>query len=154
MGPFVGREGGVHEGSQRVPALVRYPRALPAGTVSAQVATTFDWTATLLAAAGVSPDPAYPLDGIDLLPLLAGAERAEPRPRQLFWRIRGQRFWPSEKSLQGYGRVLASATPQLNAENHALQEGATTYARSKPRAFSQVVRSTGVVPEHPLPGGL
>jgi arylsulfatase A-like enzyme len=91
MGPFTGRKGGVHEGSQRVPALVRYPRALPAGTVSAQVATTFDWTATLLAAAGVSPDPAYPLDGIDLLPLLATAGRAEPRPRQLFWRIRGQR---------------------------------------------------------------
>jgi arylsulfatase A-like enzyme len=91
MGPFTGRKGGVHEGSQRVPALVRYPRALPAGTVSAQVATTFDWTATLLAAAGVSPDPAYPLDGIDLLPPLGVPEAAELPSRRLFWRIRGQR---------------------------------------------------------------
>jgi arylsulfatase A-like enzyme len=89
MWPFTGSKGGVYEGSHRVPAIIRYPGVLPEGKVSEQVAATFDWTATLLAAAGARPDPAYPLDGTDLLPLLGSSEA--PRPRQLFWRIRGQR---------------------------------------------------------------
>jgi arylsulfatase A-like enzyme len=90
--PFVGSKGGVYEGSQRVPAIIRYPGALPERVVSEQVATTFDWTATLLAAGGAAANPAYPLDGIDLLPLLRGAgSSALARPRQLFWRIGGQR---------------------------------------------------------------
>lgn len=38
---------------------------------------TMDWSATLLDAAGVPADPAYPLDGVSLLPVLrdAGPER-------------------------------------------------------------------------------
>ena len=45
-----------------------------------------DWLPTLLAAAGASPDPAYPPDGINLLPVVAG--NATPIKRKLFWRIR------------------------------------------------------------------
>jgi hypothetical protein len=37
------------------------------------------------------PHPSYPLDGIDLLPLLqAAGSGAPPRSRQLLWRIGGQ----------------------------------------------------------------
>jgi arylsulfatase A-like enzyme len=90
MWPFTGSKGGVYEGSNRVPAIIRYPGMLPEGKVSEQVAITFDWTATLLAAARARPSPTYPLDGIDIVPLLARRGGAE-RPRQLFWRIRGQR---------------------------------------------------------------
>ncbi len=90
--PFIGSKGGVYEGSHRVPALVRWPGRLPEGKVSNQVATTFDWTATFLAAAGIQADPGYPLDGIDLLPYLATAGRRESTiSRNLFWRIGGQR---------------------------------------------------------------
>jgi arylsulfatase A-like enzyme len=89
MWPFTGSKGGVYEGSNRVPAIIRHPGALPEGKVSEQVAATFDWTATFLAAGGAHADAAYPLDGIDLMPLLA--KGGAPRPRQLFWRIRGQR---------------------------------------------------------------
>jgi len=111
MGPFTGSKGGVYEGSNRVPAIIRYPGVLPEGKVSEQVAATFDWTATLLAAGGARADAAHPLDGIDLVPLLA--KGAPPRPRQLFWRIRGQRAVrdgnlkymrladPSQLSIQG-----------------------------------------------------
>ena len=45
-----------------------------------------DWTATILAAAGATPDPGYPLDGENLLPVCTG-ERA-PYDRTLFWRTR------------------------------------------------------------------
>ena len=46
---------------------------------------TMDWMPTLLAAAGTAPDPAYPPDGINLLPMLT--ERAAA-PRKLFWRYK------------------------------------------------------------------
>jgi hypothetical protein len=42
---------------------------------------------TLLAAAGTSPDPAFPPDGINLLPILTTA--APPQPRTLYWRYKG-----------------------------------------------------------------
>jgi arylsulfatase A-like enzyme len=64
---------------------VRYPGVLPAGMVSEQPAITMDLTATVLAACGVSSPPDRKLDGINLLPLLAG--NAPPATRTFFWRI-------------------------------------------------------------------
>lgn len=72
------------EGGIRVPAMARWPGVIPAGTETAQVATTMDWTATLLAAAGASPESDVPPDGIDVLPQLRGAS---PVARELVWRI-------------------------------------------------------------------
>ena len=86
MWPLVGEKGDLLEGGIRVPTLVAFPRALPAGRISEQVAITMDWTATLLKAAGVRP--VLPLDGMDLLPVLSGAPQV---PRRLFWRFVGQR---------------------------------------------------------------
>ncbi len=81
--PFSGKKGELLEGGLRVPSIVRWPRRIKAGSVSDQVTITMDWVSTLLAAAGADADPAYPLDGIDLLPVLAGGA---PSPRTLFWR--------------------------------------------------------------------
>ena len=60
--------------------------AHPAGRTIDQVAITMDWMPTLLAAAGVSPDPAFPPDGINLLPMLT--QNAAPVERKLFWRYK------------------------------------------------------------------
>jgi arylsulfatase A-like enzyme len=54
--------------------------------VTDQVAITMDWTATILAVAGATQDPAYPLDGQPLLRTLRG-DRAV-HERALFWRTR------------------------------------------------------------------
>jgi arylsulfatase A-like enzyme len=43
-----------------------------------------DWLPTLLAAAGTPPDPAYPPDGMNLLPMLT--QNAANVTRKLFWR--------------------------------------------------------------------
>jgi arylsulfatase A-like enzyme len=56
--------------------------------VSDQVTITMDWLPTLLAAAGSCPDPAYPSDGDNILPVLLG-ERAS-YPRTLYWRYKAQ----------------------------------------------------------------
>ena len=83
MAGLAGGKGEVWEGGIRVPAFARWPNVIPTGVTTRQVATTLDWTATMLAAAGASPHPSYPPDGIDLLPVLAGGA---PRDRTIFWR--------------------------------------------------------------------
>ena len=84
MGGLARGKSHLWEGGIRVPAFARWPGVIPAGATTTQVASTIDWTATLLAAAGAAPPPSHPLDGIDLLPVLSG--RARPRERTLFWR--------------------------------------------------------------------
>ncbi|MGC2200266.1 MAG: sulfatase-like hydrolase/transferase [Stellaceae bacterium] len=83
--PFTGRKTELLEGGLRIPAIIRWPDRLPGGIASEQVTIGMDWFPTLLAAAGTSPDPAYPSDGIDLLPLLAQGAAV---PRKLFWRYK------------------------------------------------------------------
>lgn len=77
-------KGSLWEGGIRVPAFVRWPGRIRPGGVTRQVTITMDWTATTLAAAGAQPDAAFPLDGIDLLPVLTGARG--DTSRTLCWR--------------------------------------------------------------------
>jgi arylsulfatase A-like enzyme len=74
------------EGGIRVPAIVRWPGRIAPGAVSEQVLITMDWMPTLLAAAGTSPDAAYPPDGEDLGQVLTG--RAGAHSRKLCWRYK------------------------------------------------------------------
>jgi arylsulfatase A-like enzyme len=82
--PLKGEKGFLWEGGIRVPTIAAWRGVLPAGKTSGQVAMSMDWLPTLLAAAGVKPDAAYPPDGVDLLPVLRG--QANEFPRELFWR--------------------------------------------------------------------
>jgi arylsulfatase A-like enzyme len=78
--PLWGKKMDLLEGGIRVPYIVRWPaRDLPAGKTDDRLAIGMDWMPTFLAAAGVSPHPDYPLDGIDLF-----GERVE---RNLYWRM-------------------------------------------------------------------
>ena len=82
MGPFRGRKLELWEGVIRVPAFVRWPGVVPAGSSTDQVAATLDWSATMLAAAGLPLPVAF--DGMDLLPHLRGT--ASSKERTVFWR--------------------------------------------------------------------
>jgi len=84
--PFTGKKTELLEGGLRIPAVISWPARLPHGLTTDQVAITMDWIPTLLAAAGAKPDPAYPLDGINLLPTLTPG--VTPTPRKLFWRYK------------------------------------------------------------------
>jgi arylsulfatase A-like enzyme len=86
--PFSGGKLDLFEGGTRVPAIARWPGVIAPGGSADQPVITMDWTATILAAAGVAPDTSYPLDGESLLRTLSG-ERDAP-DRALFWRIRRQ----------------------------------------------------------------
>jgi arylsulfatase A-like enzyme len=84
--PFTGRKTELLEGGLRIPAIVSWPARIPRGRTTDQVAITMDWLPTLLASAGVSSDPAFPPDGINLLPMLG--QNAAPVERKLFWRYK------------------------------------------------------------------
>ena len=84
--PFTGRKTELLEGGLRVPAVMAWPARIPSGRRSDQVMITMDWLPTLLAAAGTAPDPAYPSDGMNLLPQVCSD--AAPVSRQLFWRYK------------------------------------------------------------------
>ncbi len=83
--PLFHHKATVWEGGIRVPCLMRWPKQLPKGKVTAQMAITMDLHATFLAAAGITTPAPKPLDGINLLPLLVSD--AKPAERTFFWRI-------------------------------------------------------------------
>jgi arylsulfatase A-like enzyme len=89
--PLVGGKMDLTEGGIRVPYIVQWPAVVAPGSVSTQHCLTMDWSATLLAAAGVAAHPDYPLDGVSLLPVLRDAGASFTRP--MYWRMnhRGQR---------------------------------------------------------------
>ncbi len=84
--PFTGRKTELLEGGLRIPAIISWPARIPRGRTTDQVAISMDWMPTLLAAAGTAPDPAYPSDGINLLPMLTGNTAVVER--KLFWRYK------------------------------------------------------------------
>ena len=93
MTPFRNEKNSNWEGAFRVPAMVRWPGHIKAGTVSNDIVSHLDWAPTLLAAAGV-PDVKEQLlkgmkigdttfkvhlDGYNQLPLLTGQTTEDPR---------------------------------------------------------------------------
>ncbi len=89
--PLVGGKMDLTEGGIRVPWIAHWPAVIAPGSTSEQHSMTMDWSATMLHAAGAVADVNYPLDGVDLLPVLRDAQATFERP--LFWRMnhRGQR---------------------------------------------------------------
>jgi len=87
--PLVGGKMDLTEGGIRVPWIAHWPARIAPGQVSEQHCMTMDWTATLLDVAGVSPDPAYPLDGVSMLPVLHDPSRRLARP--MHWRMSHRR---------------------------------------------------------------
>jgi arylsulfatase A-like enzyme len=84
--PLVGGKMDLTEGGIRVPYLAQWPRVIAPGGVTAQHCLTMDWSATMLAAAGVAAHPDWPLDGVSLLPVLR--EPAATFARPMAWRMK------------------------------------------------------------------
>lgn len=83
-GGFTNAKGSLWEGGVRVPAFVKWPGMIKAGTVTQQVAITMDWTATILSAGGAKAHKDFPLDGINLMPILTGTKKNTDRT--IYWR--------------------------------------------------------------------
>ncbi|MEP7271829.1 MAG: sulfatase-like hydrolase/transferase [Acidobacteriota bacterium] len=86
--PLFHRKDTLWKGGIRVPAIFRWPGRLPAGRTSKQPGITMDLSASILGATNTAVPSGNSLDGIDLLPTLAG--KARPKERTFFWRINGE----------------------------------------------------------------
>ena len=75
--PLRGNKGAYYEGGIRVPFIIHWPGAAKAGHVSDVPVISMDLYPTCLAAAGLPLHPAQHRDGLDLLPLIKGADTLE-----------------------------------------------------------------------------
>ncbi len=90
--PFRGQKRTLWEGGVRVPGIASWPGVISPGVVGREVVSLTDMLPTFVAAAGGKVDPAWKLDGLDMLPVWRG--QAPPPDRTLFWE------WRSEGSNQ------------------------------------------------------
>ena len=106
MTPFRSEKNSNWEGAYRVPAMVRWPGHIKAGTINNDIISHLDWMPTLLAAAGV-PDVKEQLltgmkvgdttfkvhlDGYNQLPLLTGQTTEDPRKEFFYFGDEGDLF--------------------------------------------------------------
>jgi arylsulfatase len=99
MTPFRGEKNTNWEGGWRVPAMVRWPGKIKAGTVSNEIMHHMDWLPTFLAAAGkhdireelkkggvkvIGREYKVHLDGYNFLPYLTGQVKEGPR-KEIFY---------------------------------------------------------------------
>jgi arylsulfatase A-like enzyme len=140
-------DGGIH-----VPFVVQWKGKLPAGVVYEPPVIQLDVLPTALAAAGVSVDPAWRLDGVNLLPFLSGQSGAVPHDA-LFWRLGAQ--WAVRRGdwkLVQYDQTLdtpgaASAPARLKVSpprlyNLADDRGeAHDLAASRPEKAAELLRA-------------
>ena len=86
--PFRGQKRTLWEGGIRVPGVVRWPGKIRGGGVSDEVVSLIDLLPTFAAAAGATIDPAWRIDGVDLLPSWVG--RGPIAERTFFWEWRDE----------------------------------------------------------------
>jgi arylsulfatase A-like enzyme len=108
-GPLFNRKWTVWEGGIRVPAIVKWPGRIRAGSVSDQPAITFDWSASIVAAAGAAVPPQY--EGMDLFPMLEG--RAPNVERVFFWRSAPNSSRTQQAVRQGDWKLVVDANHML-----------------------------------------
>ena len=83
-GGYRGRKHYLYEGGIRVPAIIRYPAMVKAGSVSEELVIGTDLFVTLARLAGGSVPDDRPIDGIDIQPVLAGGKLPQ---RTVFWAL-------------------------------------------------------------------
>jgi arylsulfatase A-like enzyme len=84
--PFKGGKYVLNEGGIRVPFVLQWKARLPAGSTYDQPVSSLDILPTAVAAAGGAVDPAWQIDGMDLLPFIEGRDNSVPHPL-LCWRV-------------------------------------------------------------------
>jgi arylsulfatase A-like enzyme len=84
--PLRGHKASTWEGGVRVPFCAQWKGKLPAGKTYDNPIIQLDILPTALAAAGTQADPAWKLDGVNLLPYLTG-EKTERPHETFYWRF-------------------------------------------------------------------
>ena len=128
------RKRSMYEGGHRVPGIVRWPGRIQPGTESDVAVIGSDFFPTVLAATGIEPRDGRPLDGVNLLPALAGAEIDRPEP--LYWRWGGKVAY-----REGEWKIVADEA----LERPELYNLATDRAEAHDLAAAEPERLAGMV---------
>lgn len=86
--PLRGAKNSTWEGGMREPTIAWWPGKVPAGTSTDEVAGMFDVLPTLVKLAGGTVPSDHKIDGVDVWPLISGAEGAKT-PHDVFYYFRG-----------------------------------------------------------------
>jgi arylsulfatase len=115
-GPLREGKGTAFEGGARVPAIMRWPGRIPAGSVFPHMASTLDILPTVAAVTGASL-PVLPIDGVDLMPALDGNGSEEPRTQFLFYyggELRGVREGRWKRVFEHRTRSYVGVEPGMD----------------------------------------
>ena len=123
-GPFSGGKGSVLEGGIRVPAIVRWPQRIPAGSQSDLLVHFCDWLPTLANMTGVEVPSDLKLDGYDATCRLKGDAGEIPDIR--FWqRNRYEPVTHSNAAMRdGDWKLLWPARLGADAKDYIADSGA------------------------------
>jgi arylsulfatase A-like enzyme len=110
-GPLRGAKMTTYEGGPRVPFLVQWKGKIPAGKVYDHPVVNLDVLPTIVVASGGSVDPAWGIDGVDLVPYLTGADPRRPH-ETLYWRY-GQQWAIRHGDLKLVVSKGGSGRPEL-----------------------------------------
>jgi arylsulfatase A-like enzyme len=88
-GPLHGYKQEMWEGGFRVPYMVVWKGKIPAGGTYDKPVMNLDVMPTIVTAGGGKVDPAWGLDGVDLLPYLTGSNTGRPH-ETIDWRMNGK----------------------------------------------------------------
>ena len=123
-GPLRGGKGDTYEGGIRVPAVMQWPGVIPPNSTSDQSAVHFDIFTTILAAAGVpvpAKNGAFPVHGVNLLPLLRDPAHVKLPDRYLFWDLYGD-----VAALHGKWKMVGQISNHHGKFDKAAQEAEVT----------------------------
>lgn len=100
--PLRGFKAQISEGGTRIPFSMQWKGKIPPGRTYDFPVLNLDLLPTAVKAAGSTVDPAWKLDGVDLLPFVTGANTARPH-EALFWR-----YGPQWAVRQGDWKLVVS----------------------------------------------
>ncbi len=109
------------EGGIRVPFLVQWKGKLPAGKTYDHPIIQLDILPTAVAVAGGKVDPAWKLDGVNLLPYLTGENSGRPH-KTLYWRY-GEQWairhgdWKLVTASPRFGKGLFNLAQDIGEAN-------------------------------------
>ncbi len=147
-----GSKGTVYEGGIRVPAIMRWPGRIPAGSVTSEIASIMDIFPTLARLAGGEPPRDRTIDGRDLRPLWAESGKATGHDMLYFfeggYRYRAEDGPPENRPLL---RAVRSREWKLHVRTE--EDGATGAVKIVPAELYQLhwdpSESRNVSDKHP-----
>ena len=113
--PLLGGKAGLFEGGTRVPFIASWPERIKPGRVVNDRVVGADLYPTVLAAAGITPSPSQTVDGVNLLPVLAGTASVPARPLVFHYPHYTKNIGPGSSIIEGRWKLIRFYNDEMGA---------------------------------------